>query len=284
MTAYDHDQNWLTQGHSFGRQIGTQMREVDDGGGVPGIEGRVDVRPSLLGPHGIGLGAGAMLAVTDAVGGLNGGLAVLPRWVVSTNQRLRVVRLEHVGPVRLRSRILRTGRHAVVAAVDVVDEGAHDALVASAVVTSAALEPVNGAPKWERPARLNPPEPPPLPHRLRDELGMNRVEGGAHADGDVRVLMDLTDRVLNPWGIMHGGVIGLLVEAVAEEAVPGGALTDAVVHFLRPGRVGPVEARAVVLGARPDGTVLDVVTHDLGADRGMSVATATVATSWIRAR
>jgi uncharacterized protein (TIGR00369 family) len=274
MTAYDHDQNWLTQGHSFGRQIGTQMHEVDDDG-VPGIEGRVGVRPSLLGPQGIGLGAGAMLAVTDAVGGLNGGLAVLPRWVVSTNQRLRVVRLEHVGPVRLRSRILRTGRHAVVAAVDVVDEGADDALVATAVVTSAALEPVNGAPKWERPARLNPPEPPPLPHRLRDELGMNRVEGGV--DGDVRVLMDLTDRVLNPWGIMHGGVIGLLVEAVAEEVVPGGALTDAVVHFLRPGRVGPVEARAVVLGERPDGTVLEIEIHDLGADRVMSVATATVA-------
>jgi acyl-coenzyme A thioesterase PaaI-like protein len=75
---------------------------------------------------------------------------------------------------------------------------------------------------------------------------------------------------------MHGGVIGLLVEAVAEEAVPGGALTDAVVHFLRPGRVGPVEARAVVLGDRVDGTVLDVEIRDLGADRVMSVATATV--------
>ncbi len=275
MTAYDHDQNWLTKGHSFGRQIGNRMREVDDDG-VPGMEGRVDLRPSLSGPHGTGLGAGAMLAVTDAVGGLNGGLAVLPRWVVSTNQRLRVVRLEHVGPVRLRSRILRTGRNAVVAAVDVVDEGADDALVATAVVTSAALEPANGPPSWERPARLDPPEPPPLPDRLRDELGMVRPDVGA--EGGVRVRLDLTDQVLNPWGIMHGGVIGLLVEAVAEEAVPGGALTDAVVHFLRPGRVGPVEARAVVLGDRPDGTVLDVEIRDLGADRVMSVATATVAT------
>jgi acyl-coenzyme A thioesterase PaaI-like protein len=40
---------------------------------------------------------------------------------------------------------------------------------------------------------------------------------------------------------------------------------DTVLHFLRPARVGPVEARCQVLGDRADRALVRVAMHDLGA-------------------
>ena len=64
--------------------------------------------------------------------------------------------------------------------------------------------------------------------------------------------MVLDDRLRNPWGILHGGAVAMLADEAAcraVAAVPGAsgphgvAAADAVLHYLRPVRVGPVEAR-----------------------------------------
>ena len=66
---------------------------------------------------------------------------MLPKWIVTTNMMVTVVHLDHRGPLRLHGRVLRRGRNAVVAALDIVDEGDGDREVASATMTSAVLEP-----------------------------------------------------------------------------------------------------------------------------------------------
>ena len=74
----------------------------------------------------------------------------------------------------------------------------------------------------------------------------------------------LDDRLRNPWGILHGGAVAMLADEAACRAaatVPGAsgpngvAAADAVLHYLRPVKVGPVEARCSVLGTTTGRTV-----------------------------
>ena len=62
--------------------------------------------------------------------------------------------------------------------------------------------------------------------------------------------------------------------AVESAAVPpsggtGLAAADTVLHYLRPARVGPIEARCRMLGGPPGRTLVRVAVHDVGADDRM---------------
>ena len=254
-------------GRDVGRYMGVSMRETE----ALHLVGHAPVAPHLRGPGG-GIRSGALLTMIDNVGGLGGGLAALPDgWVVSTNLVARVVALAHAGPLRLDSDLLRRGRNNVVTAVQVRDEGARDALVASAVLTSAILVPENGPPQWNRPLTLQVPGDAPLDlPSIPDWLGVRAV--GADA-----VEIDLAAELRNPWGILHGGVVAMLVDLAAEHATGGGWTTDVSLHFLAPNRVGPVRATARVLGERADGKVLRVEVRDAGAERTTALAIATCA-------
>jgi uncharacterized protein (TIGR00369 family) len=163
--------------------------------------------------------------------------------------------------------------------VRVTDAGAGDAVVADAVLTSAVLVPEGGPPRWDRPVRMQaPPLPGPLPP-LVEWLGIRDVAGAPPGV----VELDVTDAVRNPWGIVHGGVTASLVDVAAERAVasqsegPGGVATgDVALHFLAPSRVGPVRATPTVMGERADGTVVLVEVRDVGGDRVVARAVATV--------
>lgn len=248
-------------GRAFSRYIGMSLREVDDDADSPVMDGRAPVTDAVRGPGG-GLTTGVLLTLADGVGGLCGGVAVLPRWVVSTNLMLRVARLDHTGPVRARARALRRGRNGVVTAIEMRDEGNDDELVGEAVLTSAALDPPDDMWIPRRPIELDPGPPIAIDGSLRDEVGIHKVEP---PDGyDTAVRLDVTDQVRNPWGIVHGGATAMLVDAAA-----GGTATDSVLHFLRPGRTGPIEARTRTI----DGIArIDVC--DVGAsDRRTATAT-----------
>ncbi|MGH9033955.1 MAG: hotdog domain-containing protein, partial [Acidimicrobiia bacterium] len=245
-------------GRQFGRYIGMKLREVDDVSGSPVIDGWAPVNDFLRGPDGAGMSAGALLTLADGAGGLCGGLAALPRWVVSTNLMLRMARPDHVGPIRARARVLRVGRRSgVVTGIELRDDGNADALVAEAVLTSAALEPPEGMPLPNHPIAIDPGPPPEIEGSLRDALGITEIDPSDGYDAAVR--LDVTDEVRNPWGIVHGGATAVLIDVVAD-AAQAGALTEAVVHFLRPGRVGPIEARARIIGGAADATLcIDLV-------------------------
>jgi uncharacterized protein (TIGR00369 family) len=252
-------------GRDVGRYIGVNLREVDD----LCIEGHAAAGAHLRGPAG-NIRTGAVLTMLDNVGGLCGGIAALPEgWVVSTNLAARVVSLDHMGPFRIDSKVVRRGRNNVVTAVRIRDEGRDDALVADGVLTSAILIPENGPPLWSRPLVIDFGGPqenlPTMPEWL-----------AVRADGSDAIEIELADALRNPWGILHGGVVATLVDLAAEHAT-GGVTTDVVLHFLAPNRVGPVRASARPLGTRSDGDVVRVEVRDEGADRVTAVAVATAA-------
>lgn len=244
----------------IGAALGVMMEERP-AEGTAIIVGEARSAASLLDTDGT-LRIGALGALADTIGGVSAGIAVLPdRWCVTTSMQLRLVRARGELPLRMRSSVWRVGRNAVVTSADIRD--ASGSLVATAMLANAPLVPEHGPPLRERPLRVDTPPGP----SLDDLLALRTV-----ADG---VELELRPELRNPWGILHGGVTGCLVEAAARRA-GGGTPADTVVHFLRPGRVGPVHARPTVLGTRPDGTLVRTEVRDVGADRTMAVATTTV--------
>jgi uncharacterized protein (TIGR00369 family) len=124
---------------------------------------------------------------------------------------------------------------------------------------------------YDRPLRLSAPVADPATTPPLDRyLGIRTVDATALA-------VDVTDQLRNPWGILHGGVTAALVDLAARHATGGVTTTDAVLHFLAPGRVGPVVARVLPVGERPDGALVRVEVRDLGAeDRLLASAVVTV--------
>ena len=239
-----------------------------EGDGPPAMGGRAPVDDHQRGPGG-GLRTGGLLTSLDSLGGFTSGLAALPQWIVTTSLLATVSELAHIGPLRLRADVLRRGRTSVVTSLDVVDEGADDRHVAAAIMTCAVLEPGAMSLEFDRPFALAMPGPP------VDPVGPEEFFSIEPGEGPVTRLR-LDDRLRNPWGILHGGAVAMLADEAACRAAAaeltgtdggrGVAATDVVLHYLRPVRVGPVEARCTVLGTRAGRASVRVAIHDVGAD------------------
>ncbi len=249
--------------------------------------GRAPVDDHQRGAGG-GLRMGGLLTSVDSIGGILAGLSVQPDWIVTTSMMATIAHLSHRGPLRLHGRVLRRGRNAVVTGLDVVDEGNGDLPVAAVTMTSAVLDPGGMSLEFVRPVRS--PMPPPTPDPQTPEEFFD-IEPG---EGPVTRL-HLADRLRNPWGILHGGAVATLVDVAACRALAGEradgadgdarggehavglAAGDTVIHYLRPARVGPVEARCRVLGGRGGRTLVRVAVHDVGAaDRLVDLASVAV--------
>jgi|GEM_PF-2124000 len=99
------------------------------------------------------------------------------------------------------------------------------------------------------------------------------------------LFLHLSDNIRNSWQVLSGGITALLAELAAESAASDALGRPCVVdglglHFLAPGRVGPIEARAEVVsrfGGDPTAAVhLRVRLTDAGAeDREVMAASAT---------
>jgi acyl-coenzyme A thioesterase PaaI-like protein len=152
VSAPDFRDTTSDRGREVGRYVRVEMREQDN----LRMIGRTLAHEHLRRDAG-GVRTGALLTMLDNVGGICAGIASLPDgWVVSTNLAARILALDHVGPFRIESDVLRRGRNNVVTSVRIVDEGSHDALVADGVLTSAILVPENGPPRLpasDRPRR-----------------------------------------------------------------------------------------------------------------------------------
>ncbi|MER3453033.1 MAG: hypothetical protein C4344_05135 [Acidimicrobiia bacterium] len=193
--------------------------------------------------------------------------------MVSTNLHLSLVRPAHEGVLRMRSQVLRVGRDAVVTDVLVGEESAP---VARGILTSAVLTPAAGPPSLPRPVEMVTSEPAgstTTPYREFFAISPGEAPGVC--------LLDLRDHLRNPWGILHGVAIVVLVDDAAVrlgELVFGrpAVTTTMTVQFLRPARIGPVEARAEAAGtpSARTGPVVRVELRDLGADRTVALATA----------
>jgi uncharacterized protein (TIGR00369 family) len=257
----------------------------DDPDGLALIDATFTPAPHHSAP-GRPLGSGVLATLVDNVGGMVSGLGVLPDWIVTTNLALRRTTTgggpTESGPLTMAARVLRRGRNSVVSAVDVRE--ADGSPVASAWLTSAVLHPEAGPPPIPRPVR------PRILPAVGDPLYTSAPETFFALDpgmqpGEVRI--DAPPRLRNPWGIVHGGALAMVVDAAARAAVahPTGIdadadtllTTDLVIHFLSPARVGPVVARAELVGSRGDDHLVRVAVHDQGADhRSVALAVVTV--------
>jgi uncharacterized protein (TIGR00369 family) len=245
-----------------------EVAPADGSNGFAEFGGRVAVDSHQLSAAG-GIRIGGLLTSLDAVGGLLSGISVQPEWVVTTSMMATVSRVTHRGPLRVHARVLRRGKKSVVTGLDVVDEGDVDRPVAAVTMTFAILDPGRLEFAFERPIVS------PMPSLDPDAQGMEqffRIEPGV---GPVTRL-ELADHLRNPWDILHGGAVATLADVAACRAVEAGrsdrrqaglvAAGDFVLHFLRPVRVGPVEARCQVLGGSAGRSVVRVAIHDIGAD------------------
>jgi len=251
-----------------------------DGSDKPSsMGGRAPVESHLRGVGG-GLRTGGLLTSLDSIGGLTSGLAVHPQWIVTTSLMATVSELVHVGPLRLLADVRRRGRASVVTSIDVVDEGAGDRHVAAAIMTCAVLDPGAMTLEFERPIVLA------MPAAQVDPVGPVEFFCIEPGTGPVTRLR-LEGQLRNPWGILHGGAVAMLADEAACRAavaasdgaigVHGVAAADTVLHYLRPVKVGPVEARCRVIGTRDGRTAVRVAIHDVGAeDRMVTLASVTV--------
>jgi uncharacterized protein (TIGR00369 family) len=256
-------ENRPAQGREVGRYVGLDLRETEEGR----VRGVAPVREYLRGRNGQ-MRPGPLLTLLDSVGGLNAGLAALPDgWVVSTNLAARFVSDDHGDALVLESEVLRKGRNSVVAAVRASNEGT-GAVVADGILTSSVLIPEGGPPVWTRPVVLAALDIPAEGYPVVEAwLATRSVDAES-------VEMPLHEHMRNPRGILHGGVVSMLIEQAVEHAT-GAAPVDVAMHFLAPNRVGPVRASARLIGARADAQVLRVEVRDIGADRLTALAVAT---------
>ena len=87
---------------------------------------------------------------------------------------------------------------------------------------------------------------------------------------DLRI--DLSERTRNPWGILHGGLTGLLIEQAAFRAGIA-APTDFVTRYLRAVKEGPGEIRVVETIDRGEIRLVRVELVDAGTGRVAVVST-----------
>lgn len=254
---------------------------------LPLIEATFITPAHLRDGHGR-LGTGLLATVVDNVGGMVSGLASLPDWIVTTNLTVRRPSSRPGRPPRahdeldLVARVLRRGRTSVVSEVQV--RGDDGAWVATAWMTSAVLTPEMGPPPVSRPLRrTHVPTIEVAPYQSPPEVFF-AVEPGERP-GEVRI--EAPARLRNPWGIVHGGALAVAAESAARRAVahPTGIdveaddllVTDLVLHYLSPVRVGPVVAAAELVGSHGDDHLVRVAVRDHGADdRSCVLAVATV--------
>lgn len=262
------------------------IEEIGDGTAtLPHTRGHFAGRPNLLDDEGR-IDTGLLTGLVDGIGGLTSGLAILPDWIVTTNLTLRRASDALRGPLgtgalTIDAQVLRRGRSSVVTRIDVADL-AHNA-VATAWMTCAVLTPANGPPPFVRPVPM-------LERSIPDDpiFAASPAEFFGLTAGDAPGIVTLTvdQRLRNPWGIVHGGASAVALDTAARSLVvgrctvdptPDAVVSDLVVHYLSPGRVGPVVATAVPAGRSGDEHLVRIEVRDHGADdRLMALSTATV--------
>ena len=224
----------------------------------------IELRPDLVDASGTALVAVIAYLVDSSVG-MAAGFAALPQWVVTADIDLHLVARATTGPLRADSRVVRAGTRQVLADCTVYDEGT-GAVVATATANHSVLSPERAAPMSvpppdvifrhpatgsgkQGPSGLRPP--------LVERYGVRPVPGVVGA-----AEVDITGPARNPWGILHGSLFALVVEAAMASARPRARIDDLIIRFVAPARVGPARALATYV----DGNLWQIDVRDVGND------------------
>ena len=230
-----------------------------------GTATRVPLRADLADDDG-SLRLAAVLMGIDMGAGLAAGGAVLPKWTVTADIETRIVGACTVGPLRIDSTPIKPGRTMSVVESRIVDEGAGDALVALSTANHGVLEPTfDDSLQHMDTGGVRVFTPP-------DDPGPSlEAYFGVRATGD-QVEVEITERTRNPWGILHGGLTGLMMEQAARRAGVA-APTDLMMRYLRAVQTGPAIVRLIETVDRGETRLVRLHLVDAGTDRVAAMAT-----------
>jgi len=222
---------------------------------------------------------GVIATAVDIIAGETAIREVLPQWVATSNLSLHVGDLPNSGTLRARPRVLRKGRTTLVMEVELdhLESGADCGLATIGFAILPTRSDLQARVHW-----AEVPEP-------RSEFS-NEDSGFEKSVIDTLGLeFDSTDPavgrlavgpyVINTLGAMQGGVVAILIDAVADHygaSVLGEAarVRSLEIHYLKLARVGPVRAQARTLGRTGSGLIVRVSLHDEGReDALLTVAT-----------
>src|SRR4051794_17405332 len=183
-------------------------------------------------------------------------------WVVTSDLDLGLIAPVVKGPLRVDAEVLRAGRTRVVSRFVLHDEEA-GRVVGGGTATARPLPYAGDVKSHQLPlGGVGRPggDTPPVATPLAEQLGIRRSEDGA-------VELEVSEWLRNPWGILHGGVLGCLADAAATAAfVSPVHVRGLLLRFLAPVRVGPARAVPVVLAAEGGAAQLEVRILDVGAE------------------
>lgn len=237
---------------------------------------RTTLRPDLCDATGRPrLGVVATLA--DCAAGMCVLATVVPAWTATMDLTVHEVGRPNGDELLATGRVLHRRRSGLVVTVEVVDRDA--TTVATALGSFAELTGREESGFDVAIAGLASMSELPDP-----DAGFAEVTAhvGMQPDGHGRTALDVHDGVRNTADAMLGGAVALLAEAAAARTVSderGGPWRSRSlqVHYLGPGRVGPVVATSTVLRADGDDALVEVAVADEGADRRpMAVAYVTL--------
>lgn len=259
------------------RELGLEI-DVRADGTVHGWMRMVDTLRAPSGAPRLGVVATAV----DMVCGIASLRACTPDRVATADLSLHVLATGAPAEVEIVMHVRRRGRRTLVMEAELLDE--RGLPVGLGVLTFAVLPQPPGAPVLDQfPVGRQPVVARPVPASQPFVPSAGVV---VRAPGDVSV--DVVPRVRNSLGALNGGILTALVDeavATAAAAALGGPAETTEVHvaFLELGRVGPVRARASVVGepivgaggrATVDVTVLDEGNHGELLTRATGVAVA----------
>lgn len=238
--------------------------------------------PFCSSPHGVR--AGVLATVADVLGGSLATRAVMPDWIATCDLVLHVFASPLEGEVVAEASVLREGRSTVVIEIALSDARDAGALGLATLTFSrlAARTPLQETRQLQHHASRNESARtefqsagPALQRPLVERLGIRASDAGG-------LELSLDGYLQNSIGALQGGGLALLVDAVAEQAAREIGREDwranqLALHYLSPGRVGPIHALARPLHSDAAGAVFRVEVLDRGAkDRRVAVATATM--------
>jgi acyl-coenzyme A thioesterase PaaI-like protein len=228
------------------------------------LRGSAEIGPHLLVPGAGCLRISVLAAWLDVLAGLLAVDLMRPRVPVTLDLSIELPRpatgLRRVDAV---ARVLKAGRSVAVTEIDFTADGSDEPVAIGTASFMAAPD-----------ASLTVPSLADNLEHINANRGRLAVPYADRAGIELRApgVAALPRRVdgLNAAGTINGGLLALVVEEAARSAAGGGTLSSLVLHYLRPGRVGPAVATATLHGEL--GRV-DVV--DEGAEDRLTVVATT---------
>jgi acyl-coenzyme A thioesterase PaaI-like protein len=210
---------------------------------------------------------GVLATFVDVIGGGLAALAAAPDWIATSDLSVHLGRLSEADDVHAIARVLRRGASTVVLEVDLAEHAGGEPFGIGTLSFSVLPRRADN-PSIERivSGRMEITQSAGFDAHLLDTMGLAVIDAAA---GVVRAPVD--PYVQNSFGAMQGGMVALVCEVAAEQAMR--AATDEPITpfdlqmtYLEQGRVGPLETSVIVADSAPDRWNARVEARDAGDD------------------